>query len=129
MGYSIATTLTLPIHLYGNYARILATDLAANNQKLSNPFNPNKLLESLYTRLNERVDYATTAGNPIAQGQVVSIEYDLVAEMGQLQEYCRTWNSKLEPEKPGLNSKKTSSKRKPTSANKNIPPTKGGTST
>ena len=51
----------------------MATDLVANNQKLRNTFNPNKLLESLYIRLNERVGYATTDGDPVGDGQFIRI--------------------------------------------------------
>ena len=65
MGYSGATTLQLLGHLYAHYARILATDLAENEKKLGEAYNPDEPLESLFTRLNEYVDYATMAGEPI----------------------------------------------------------------
>ena len=40
-------------------------DLAENDRKLQETFNPDKPLKSLYTRLNECVDYRTTVGDPI----------------------------------------------------------------
>ena len=55
MGYSRTTTVLLLSHLYGYYARILATDLTENDTKLNGAFNPNELLESLYTRISECV--------------------------------------------------------------------------
>ena len=68
MVYSIATNLTLLSHLYVHYARILATDMAKNNKNLREAYNPDDPLESLYTRLNKCVDYATAAGEPITEG-------------------------------------------------------------
>ena len=55
-GYSRATTLTLLIHLYGNYARILTTHLAENDKNLMETYNTDKPLESLYMILNEYLD-------------------------------------------------------------------------
>ena len=64
-GYSGMKMLLLLIHLYGQYARILDTDLAKNGTKLREALNPNKPLEILYTSLNECVDYATVVVNPV----------------------------------------------------------------
>ena len=66
-GYSIPTMQTLMIHIYGNYARIFSMDLAYNDKKLRDSCNPDEPLNSLYTRLNECVDYAAAAGNPITE--------------------------------------------------------------
>ena len=70
------------------YTSILATDLAENEKKLWEAYNPDEPLESLYTRLNYCVDYATTAGEPITVGQVIRTAHSLVSEMGKFQEYC-----------------------------------------
>ena len=70
---------------------ILATDLAKNDKKLREAYNPDDPLKSLYTRLNECVDYTTVAGDPITEGQVVCIAYSLVAGKSQFQEDCQTW--------------------------------------
>ena len=72
--YSGATMLTLLSHMYTHYARIFSTDLAEINRKLQETYNLNEPLESLYTRLNECVDYATLASEPITKGQVVRID-------------------------------------------------------
>ena len=79
--------------------RILATYLAKNNKNLREAYNTDEPLESLYTRIDECVDYTTAGGEPITGGQVVRIAYRLVAETAQLQEDCRTWRAKLEMEK------------------------------
>ena len=81
--YSGATTLTLLIHLYANYTRILVTDLTENDRKLQEIYNIDEPLESLYTRLNECVNYASVEGGPITEGQVVLTAYCLVAETRQ----------------------------------------------
>ena len=54
--YSGATMLCILIHLYDNYARISATDLAKNDKNLREPYNPDNPLKSLYTRLKECID-------------------------------------------------------------------------
>ena len=41
-----------------------------------------KPLKSLYTRLNECVDYATKTGKSITDVQVVRVAYGLVAKTG-----------------------------------------------
>ena len=66
--------LTLLSHMYTHYARIFSTDLAEINRKLQETYNLNEPLESLYTRLNECVDYATSTSEPITKGQVVRID-------------------------------------------------------
>ena len=86
MGYSRATTLQLLSQLYAHYVRISATDLSNNDKKLGEAYNTDDPLESLYTRLNECVDYTTAAGDLITEGQFVRIAYGLVAEMAQFQE-------------------------------------------
>ena len=58
--------LNLLSHLYMHYARISAADLAEKKRKLRETFNPEKPLESLYTRINECVHYVTAADDPIA---------------------------------------------------------------
>ena len=80
--------MTIIRHLYAHYTRILATDLAKNDRKLWETYNPDEPIERLYTRLNKCVDYATTASERITEGQVVRISYDLVTETGQFQEDC-----------------------------------------
>ena len=52
-GYSGMKILLLLIHLYGNYNRILSTNLTENNTKLREAFNPYEPLKSLYMRLSE----------------------------------------------------------------------------
>ena len=64
-GYSGATTPRLLSHLYINYTRILAPELAENYKNLRKIYNPNEPPESLYMRLNKCADYATVSGKPI----------------------------------------------------------------
>ena len=53
MGYSAILMLQLIVHLYSHYARISTADLAPNNFKLQEPYNPKNTLERIYTRINE----------------------------------------------------------------------------
>ena len=65
---------------------MLSTDLELNNYKMRQPFNIDEPVKSVYTRLNECIDYANLAGKPITEEQVVRIAYGLIAETGQFQE-------------------------------------------
>ena len=82
-------------HFYGHYARISATDIAANNVKLREPYNPNEPLESLYMRINACNNYVKSAGNTITKGQIVQIMCGLISETGRFQEDCRNLQEKL----------------------------------
>ena len=97
--YSRATTLQLLSQLYDNCTRISSRDLDENDKKPREPYNPNKPLERLCSRLKNCVDYASAAGKPITEVQVVRIYYGLVTEMGKFQEDCQIWRAKSEPEK------------------------------
>ena len=61
-------------------------DLTENNKNLQENYNKDEPLKSLYTRLNECVDYATSTGKPIIEGQIVHNSYSLVTETGKFQE-------------------------------------------
>ena len=50
--YCAISKLNLIGHLYDDYARILATNLASNDTCLQETLNPDKPLEMLYIRLN-----------------------------------------------------------------------------
>ena len=69
-----------------------------NNRNLQETYNPDKPLEILYTRLNECVEYANTAVNPIPEGKSVRISYGLVTETRQFQKDFRTSCAKSKQE-------------------------------
>ena len=56
-------------------------------------YNSEELLESLIERLDKCVDFATEAGDPVSETQLVRIAYGLVAETGQYPEDCRAWRN------------------------------------
>ena len=119
--------LTLLSHLYAHYTWILATDLAENDRKLQETFNPDEPIESFYTSLNECADYATAADDPITEGKFVRISYGLVAETGNSRKTAKpgepSWSRKI----PGQRSSHISLKRRLTCRNVSKPPVKGGT--
>ena len=53
--------------------RISATDLATNDAKTQEPYNPKELLERLYTRIKKCVNYATAVVKPVTKGKIVRI--------------------------------------------------------
>ena len=69
-GYVEIQTLQIIGYLYGHCAHIFATEPTANNTKLQYPYNPDRILGSLYTRLNGCFKYSTSAGEPVTEGQL-----------------------------------------------------------
>ena len=82
-GYVNKFTIELITHLYNNYTRISATDIAANGGRLCVPYNAEEPLESLIERINECTDFATASSEPVSETQLVRISYRLVAETRQ----------------------------------------------
>ena len=70
-------------HIYKNYARISPLDMAAKDEILRSSYNAEELLKSLTERLDECAEFATAAGEPVSETQLVRISYELVAETGQ----------------------------------------------
>ena len=64
---------------YKHYARISPSDMVANDERLQASYNTEKPLKSLIERLNECADFATAAGEPVLETQLVRIAYGLVA--------------------------------------------------
>ena len=82
-GYDTRSKMDLLTHLYKNYARISSSDMAANDERLRTSYNAEETIESLIEGLNECADFATVAGEPVSETQLVRISYVLVAETGQ----------------------------------------------
>ena len=88
--------MDLITHIYENYARIYRSGMAENNEILRASYNAEEPLESLIERLNECADFATAAGAPVLETQLVRIAYRLMLETGKYPEYCRTWRNHYE---------------------------------
>ena len=59
--------------LYKNYACIYPSDMAANDEILRASYNADELIKSLIERLNECTNFATAAGEPVLDTQLVRI--------------------------------------------------------
>ena len=70
--------------------------MAANDERLRSSYNTEEPLKSLIGRLNECADFATAAGEPVSEIQLVRIACGLVAESGQYPEDCRAWRNQDE---------------------------------
>ena len=58
MGYATKTAMELIQHLYANYARIYAENMASNDDLLRSPYNAEETKEGLIGRLNKYSDFA-----------------------------------------------------------------------
>ena len=88
--------IDLIVHLYRNYTRISAADLAVNDTHLQEAYNANDPLQSLYERLNKREYYAAVTIDTITEGQIVWIAFGLVYETRKYIEDFHIW--RLQPE-------------------------------
>ena len=82
MGFVGITTLNMLQHLYDNYGIISAVDLADNDDKLREAYDPSQPIETLFHRFEAAVEYADTEKRPYAPDQLVSRAFLLILKTG-----------------------------------------------
>ena len=67
--------MDLITHLYDHYAHISPSDMVENDERIRASYNAEEPFGSLVERLNECVDFATSASDPVLETQLVRISY------------------------------------------------------
>ena len=93
MWYSTKTTMELIQNIYAKYARIYATYMAANNERLRSPYNGKEQLEGLIKRLNKCAGFGAEANELVSETQLARITYGLVSDMFQYPKDCWAWRT------------------------------------
>lgn len=89
--YANTSTLALLNHLYANYSNITAKDLVDNLNKMNEQYDVNLSIETLFTRLEDCVDFAQAGGTPITTEQVVTSALNAIQRTGVFAEDVKIW--------------------------------------
>jgi hypothetical protein len=90
-GFANVSTRELIEHLLRAYGNITPTDLAENDTRFKTAYDPSEPIETLYSQLEDAMDYADAGDNAYTANQVVSNAYTLVFNTGMFPEACRDW--------------------------------------
>jgi hypothetical protein len=93
-GFATVTTAQLLTHLMTRYCEIKRDDIKANKKKLAADWSPATTLEQLWIRARECQDFATTAGEPIPEGEVVGTLLDVIENTGVFATGCYEWRKR-----------------------------------
>ena len=94
-GFVGITTLDMLQHPYDNYGVISAVDLADNDDKLREAYDPSQPLETLFHRFEAVVEYADAAKRPYVPDQLVSRDFLLILKTGLYNDAYKLWQIKL----------------------------------
>jgi hypothetical protein len=98
-GFANVTTRQLIIHLLNSYGNILPNDIAANDASFRAPYDPSQTIETLYSQIEDAMDYADAGGSAYTASQVVTNAYNLIANTGLFRDACREWRRRPEVDK------------------------------
>ncbi len=90
-GFANVSTCELIEHLLRAYGNITPTDLAENDTRFKTAYDPSEPIETLYSQLEDAMDYANAGDNAYTANQIVSNAYTLVFNTGMFPEACRDW--------------------------------------
>ena len=77
--YAMNNTMELIQHIYANYARFSATDMAANYERLRSAYKAEEPLKGLIKSLNNCADFVVASSEPVSETHIVCISYRLLA--------------------------------------------------
>jgi len=98
-GFSNSTTKNLIEDLLQSYGNITPNDLSHNDTVFRKPYNPNQLVETFYSQIEDAMDYANAGHSAYTAAQVVTNAYSQISNTGMFPESCREWRCKPEAEK------------------------------
>jgi hypothetical protein len=90
-GFANVSTRSLIVHLLTSYGLITPTDLAANDIKMKQAYDPSQPVETLFAQIEDAVDFADSGQAPYSPQQVVAAAYTLVFNTGIFSDACRDW--------------------------------------
>ena len=81
------------MHLYSNYSRISAIDMAAKDKRIRSPYKAEETIGSIVKRINECKDFAAATDEPVTDTHITCIAYRPVDKNGQYPEYYWAWRA------------------------------------
>jgi hypothetical protein len=82
-GFASITTCQLIVHLLGTYGNITPANLAENDIRFKAAYDHSKPIETLYSQIEDAMDYAGAGNNAYTANQVVSNAYTLICNTVQ----------------------------------------------
>jgi hypothetical protein len=80
-------------HLLTKYGNIMPTDLAHNDSNFRTAYKLAQTIgESLFSQLEDAMDFANGGGNPYTAAQDVTNTYSIIFSTGLFSEACRNWH-------------------------------------
>jgi len=92
MGYAQVTLRQILDHLVKTYANIDPFDLKTNQEKMSQPYNANAPIETLFRQITEGVSFAELGNAPFTKKQIVDTAILYVTKAGVFQDDLKDWN-------------------------------------
>ena len=78
-------------HLYDTYGNVTALDLQENHALLTKPYDPNLPIDSLFKQVEDASDFATAAGAPFTDRQIIDAAYLLILGTHVYKDECKEW--------------------------------------
>jgi hypothetical protein len=90
-GFANITTRTLIVHLLASYGLITPTNLAANNIKMNQRYDPSQPVKTLFAQIEDAVNFADSGQVPYSPQQVAVMAYTLVCNTRIFSDACCNW--------------------------------------
>jgi hypothetical protein len=103
--YNAVTPLEMLQHLFDKYGKISAEAILANDEKLKEPWDGAEPFEDIIERVEECMDFATSAAREYTNEQVLDRVYEIVAKTGLYHDDLKVWNKKAAADKTWENFK------------------------
>jgi hypothetical protein len=78
--------------LFDNYGKIRSTDLLANNKKFDKEWDPSNTFQSVMARIKQCCDFATDAGQPYSDEQILAKTHAIVFNTGLYYDALKKWD-------------------------------------
>ena len=93
-GYSARTVKELLTHLRDNYGTITAAELEQNRQSIQQPWDPNKDLTKLWTKVTAVRQLASENGSPIDDRTIIQLLYNALSPSDVYTQALQAWHLK-----------------------------------
>ena len=106
VGLAHVTIRDILTFLFQNYGNITQYDIEENDKKLKEKWDVNTPIEMLFDQIDDAQDFATAAGQPYTNNQLLTTAYNLVYATGLFFDDCKAWN-RLQPNRKTMEHFKT----------------------
>ena len=106
VGLAQVTIRDILAFLFQNSGNIMQYDIEENDKKLKEKWDANTPIEMLFDQIDDAQDFASAAGQPYTNNQLLTTTFNLVYAMGLFFDDCKAWNH-LPPNQKTMDTIKT----------------------